>query len=165
MPDGVATAHAWETARGLLIMEADEALLFFRALGALRSVRTVGDLRVLDERLGLGLWESLDDLWSVVPTEYDCERFDQASDDGEALHHWRDHVAAERFAFEFPAEDMPRPYGEWLPEDAVEVIDNWMADDYLVRQPYAAQARALLREHGVRLVDEPALADAFGDQS
>jgi hypothetical protein len=165
MPEGIPTAYVCETARGLLIVEADEALLFFRALRALRSVNTVGDLRDVDETLGLGLWESWDDLWSVVPTEDDCERFDQASDDGEALHHWRDHLATAHFAFEFPAEEMPRHYDEWLPEDAVEVMDNWMADGYLVKQPHAAEARALLREHGFRLVDEPALADAFGDQS
>ena len=164
MPDGIPIAYVWETARGLLIVEADEALLFFRALRALRSARTVGDLRVLDETLGLGLWESWNDLWSVVPTEDDYERFDQASDDGEALHHWRDHLATAHFAFEFPAEDMPRPCDEWLPEDAVEVMDNWMAGDYLVKHPHAAHARALLREQGIRLVDEPALADAFGDQ-
>jgi hypothetical protein len=40
-----------------------------------------------------------------------------------------------------------------------------MADEYRVRPPRAARARLLLEQHGIRLVDEPALADAFDGQS
>ena len=159
------TAYLWETNRGLYIVEADEDLLFFRALRALRSARTVGDLWEVDGRLGLGLKDGWNDMWSIVPTEDDFERFDQGSDDSEPLHHWRDHLATAGFDFEFTAEDMPRPYDEWLPEPVVGAMHDWMADEYRVKPPHAAQVRVLLERHGIRLVDEPALADAFECQS
>jgi hypothetical protein len=158
-------AYVWETNRGLYILEADEDLLFFRALRAQRTARTVGDLWEVDGRLGLELNAGWDDMWSIVPTEEDFERFDQGSDDSKPLHHWRDHLAIAGFAFEFTAEDMPRPYDEWLPEPVVGARHDWMADEYRVRPPRAARARLLLEQHGIRLVDEPALADAFEGQS
>src|SRR5262249_42434499 len=147
------TAYVWEAKRGLYLVEADEDLLFFRALRALRTARTVGDLREIDERLGLGRWESWWDMWSVFPTDEDIEYYDQWSHDSERLHHWRDHPATATFEFEFTDEDMPRPYDEWVPEEVFEILCGWMADDYRVKKRYAAQARALLQQHGVRLVD------------
>lgn len=165
MLDDTPTAYVWETKSGLYLVEANEDLLFFRALRAVRSARTVGELREADARLGLGLWEGWYDLWSVFPSDEDSEHYDQWSDDSEQLHHWRDHPATGGFAFELGHEDMPRGYNEWLPEEVVETLYDWMADEYRVKQSHAAQARVLLEQHRIRLVDEPALADVFEAQS
>lgn len=161
----ILTAYVWETRRGLLLVEADEDLLFFRALRTLRSARTVEELREVDDSLGLGMWERWYDLWSVVPSDEDVEFFDQWSDDSKPVHHWRDHPATASFDFELPEEDMPRSYDEWLPDEVVETLRDWMADDYLVRRSHVDDVRALLQEHGVRLIEEPALADTYENLS
>jgi hypothetical protein len=174
MVDETPTAYVWETKRGMYIVEANEDLLFFRSLRALRSARTVGDLWEIDEGLGLGLKVRWDDMWSIFPTDEDFEFYGQWSDDSRQLDHWRDHPVTASFAFEFPYADMPRPYDEWVPEEVCEILYDWMADDslfkekrddYLVKKRYAAQALLLLQQHGIRLVDEPALADVFEGQS
>lgn len=99
------------------------------------------------------------------PSDEDVEFFDQWSDDSKPVHHWRDHPATASFDFELPEEDMPRSYDEWLPDEVVETLRDWMADDYLVRRSHVDDVRALLQEHGVRLIEEPALADTYENLS
>jgi hypothetical protein len=159
-------AYVWETNRGLYILEADEDLLFFRALRALHTARTVGDLWEVDGRLGLELNAGWDDMWSIVPTEEDFERFDQGSDDSKQaaaslarsprhcglrlrVHRRRHAPPVRRVAPRTSRRGQARLDGRRVPGSATR----------------AARARLLLEQHGIRLVDEPALADAFEGQS
>ena len=155
-------AYVCDTPNGLLLVEADENLLFFRALRLLRAARTVADLREVDERLGLGMWESWYDMHPIDPTDEDIESYDRWADDTERVDHWRDHIATAGFQFEFTHDDMPRPYDQWLPEHVADTMSAWMANEYLVNKNYTDPARTLLRQHGIRLVNEPALLDALG---